>query len=113
MEWRDCIAPWRSSFAGARLPSGNVRFVLSTAGHIAGIVNPPNPKSAHWVGPDGPLPVSADEWREQATRHEGTWWENWTTWIGERAGSMRQPPELGSARYVSLGDAPGGYVLGS
>ena len=110
---QDHIAPWRSSFAGARLPSGNVRFVLSNAGHIAGIVNPPNPKSVHWVGSDGPLPESADEWRAQATRHDSTWWENWATWIGERAGAMRRPPEFGSARYACIGDAPGSYVLGS
>ena len=46
---QDHIAPWRSSYTGARLPSGDVRFVLSNSGHIAGIVNPPNPKSKHWV----------------------------------------------------------------
>ena len=44
---QDHIAPWRSSYTGARLPSGDVRFVLSNSGHIAGIVNPPNPKSKH------------------------------------------------------------------
>jgi polyhydroxyalkanoate synthase subunit PhaC len=110
---QDHIAPWRSSFAGARLPSGNVRFVLSNAGHIAGIVNPPNPKSVHWVAADGPLPESADDWRAQATRHDTTWWENWAIWVGERAGAMRQPPELGSAGYPGIGDAPGSYVLGS
>src|SRR5918993_2848159 len=42
---QDHIAPWRSSYAGARLPAGSVRFVLSNSGHIAGIVNPPSPKS--------------------------------------------------------------------
>ena len=42
---QDHIAPWRSSYQGALLPAGQVRFVLSNAGHIAGIVNPPNPKS--------------------------------------------------------------------
>ncbi len=110
---QDHIAPWRSSFAGARLPSGNVRFVLSNAGHIAGIVNPPNPKSVHWVAADGPLPESADDWRSQATRHDTTWWENWATWVGERAGAMRQPPGLGSANHPGIGEAPGSYVLGS
>lgn len=110
---QDHVAPWRSSFAGATLPSGNVRFVLSNAGHIAGIVNPPNPKSRHWVGADGPLPASADEWRDLATRYDSTWWEDWAVWIGARAGAMRQPPVLGSARYPSLCDAPGSYVLQS
>jgi polyhydroxyalkanoate synthase len=110
---QDHIAPWRSSYEGARMPSGKVRFVLSNAGHIAGIVNPPNPKSKHWVGADDALPASADEWLEQATMHPITWWEDWSAWVGERAGGMRKPPEQGSAKYQSLGDAPGTYVLGS
>ena len=46
---QDHIAPWRSAYAGARIPSGKVRFVLSNSGHIAGIVNPPGPKSLHRV----------------------------------------------------------------
>ncbi len=46
---QDHIAPWRSSYNGSRLTSSNVRFVLSNSGHIAGIVNPPHPKSRHWV----------------------------------------------------------------
>ena len=104
---QDHIAPWRSSYAGARMPSGNVRFVLSNAGHIAGIVNPPNPKSKHWVGADGVLPASADDWLREATMYPTTWWEDWAVWIGERAGSMRQPPELGSVQHPQLGDAPG------
>ena len=66
---QDHIAPWRSSYTGARLPSGDVRFVLSNSGHIAGIVNPPNPKSKHYVGPDGELPENPDEWLAAATMH--------------------------------------------
>ena len=49
---QDHIAPWRSSYTGAKLPTGEVRFVLSNSGHIAGIVNPPNPKSKHYVAED-------------------------------------------------------------
>ncbi len=41
---QDHIAPWRSSYVGALLPGGNVRFVLSNSGHIAGIVNSQSPK---------------------------------------------------------------------
>ncbi len=110
---QDHIAPWRSSYAGARLPTGHVRFVLSNAGHIAGIVNPPNPKSKHWVGATDELPPSADEWLETATMHPTTWWEDWAVWIGERAGAMRKPPPIGSTTHPPLGDAPGSYVFGS
>src|SRR5688572_14256393 len=37
----DHIAPWQSTYKGARYLGGPVRFVLGGSGHIAGIVNPP------------------------------------------------------------------------
>lgn len=107
---QDHIAPWRSSYIGARLPKGKVRFVLSNSGHIAGIVNPPNPKSVHYVREDGALPESSQEWLDGATKHAETWWEDWARWIGERAGGERKPPRLGSTKHRPLGDAPGDYV---
>jgi polyhydroxyalkanoate synthase len=33
----DHIAPWKSTYMGARLPSGPTKFVLGGSGHIAGI----------------------------------------------------------------------------
>jgi len=110
---QDHIAPWRSSYTGARLPSGDVRFVLSNSGHIAGIVNPPNPKSKHWVGATADLPENPDEWLANATMHPTTWWEDWATWIAPRAGKKIKPPSLGSKKYPVLGDAPGTYVFGT
>ena len=108
---QDHIAPWRSSYRGALLPSGDVRFVLSNAGHIAGIVNPPNPKSIHRVLDEGgPLPADPDQWLGEATTHPVTWWEDWAGWIGARAGDLRKPPRLGSRKHRPLGDAPGTYV---
>ncbi|HET6759585.1 MAG TPA: alpha/beta fold hydrolase [Propionibacteriaceae bacterium] len=109
---QDHIAPWRSSYTGALLPGGDVRFVLSNSGHIAGIVNPPSPKSIHYVVEgDQPLPETADEWLAAATMHPVTWWEDWAKWIGERAGRMRKPPRMGSRKYRPITDAPGTYVL--
>jgi polyhydroxyalkanoate synthase subunit PhaC len=110
---QDHIAPWRSSYAGARLPSGDVRFVLSNSGHIAGIVNPPSPKSRHYVGASSDLPANPDKWLSEATMHPITWWEDWTAWIGKRAGGERKPPAHGNDKYPVLGDAPGTYVYGS
>ena len=109
---QDHIAPWRSSYAGALLPGGNVRFVLSNSGHIAGIVNPPSPKSIHHVlEGDRPLLESPDDWLKKATVHPVTWWEDWAQWIGERAGGMRKPPRMGNRKYRPITDAPGTYVL--
>jgi polyhydroxyalkanoate synthase subunit PhaC len=109
---QDHIAPWRSSYAGARLPGGNVRFVLSNSGHIAGIVNPPSPKSVHYVlEGDKPLPADPDDWLAVATMHRMTWWEDWAAWIADHAGPMRKPPRMGSRKYRPITDAPGTYVL--
>ncbi|HEY2958526.1 MAG TPA: alpha/beta fold hydrolase [Actinomycetota bacterium] len=111
---QDHITPWRSCYKGARLLGGTVRFVLSNSGHIAGVVNPPNPKSRHWVGRNARgrfLPADPDRWRANASEHEATWWEDWTEWIAKRGGSLRPPPAMGSAGHPPLADAPGGYVL--
>jgi polyhydroxyalkanoate synthase len=109
---QDHIAPWRSSYAGARLPGGKVRFVLSNSGHIAGIVNPPSPKSIHHVlEGDQPLPADPDQWLAAATTYPMTWWEDWAKWITARAGAMRKPPKVGSRKYQPITDAPGTYVL--
>jgi polyhydroxyalkanoate synthase len=110
---QDHITPWRSCYKGARLLGGSVRFVLSNSGHIAGVVNPPNPKSRHWVGRTVRarfLPADPDRWRERATEHKATWWEDWTAWIAGRGGERRPPPPMGSDTHRPLADAPGTYV---
>jgi polyhydroxyalkanoate synthase subunit PhaC len=108
---QDHIAPWRSVYAGARLSKGDVRFVLSNSGHIAGVVNPPNLKSRFYASPDGELPADAETWRQQAREHRSSWWEDWTPWLAGRSGGQRRPPEFGSEKYPVLTDAPGTYVF--
>ncbi|MDQ2981518.1 MAG: alpha/beta fold hydrolase [Actinomycetota bacterium] len=105
----DHIAPWGSSYRTTQLLRGSeVRFVLSSSGHIAGIVNPPNPKSRHWTLDEHP--PDADDWVASASEHEGSWWEDWAAWIELRAGERRSPPPLGSQSYPALAEAPGSYV---
>ena len=106
----DHIVPWRSAFRGARQLPGDVTFVLTSSGHIAGVVNPPNPKSRHWTGSADEQ--DADRWREEATQHDKSWWESWAPWAAQRGGKMRKPPRTGSRKYKVLGDAPGAYVRG-
>ncbi|PPK92312.1 polyhydroxyalkanoate synthase [Kineococcus xinjiangensis] len=107
---QDHIAPWKSVYKGALLPKGDVRFVLTNSGHIAGVVNPPNPKSRHWVLDGAELPRDPDVWRSQAVESPRSWWEDWTPWISERSGELREPPPMGSERYPALEPAPGTYV---
>ncbi|MDP9073106.1 MAG: alpha/beta fold hydrolase, partial [Actinomycetota bacterium] len=106
----DHIAPWRSSYATTKLLSGPSRFVLTSAGHIAGIVNPPGPKARHWVNED--LTGDADAWRSGASDQAGSWWEDWAEWIATRAGDRRAAPPMGSETYPVLGEAPGTYIRG-
>jgi len=105
----DHIAPWRSTYAGARLFTGPVRFVLGGSGHIAGIVNPPAAnKYAYWTHPK--IPAQPEQWLEAATQHPGSWWPDWAEWVARHAGDKVPPRRPGSGRLKVLGDAPGGYA---
>jgi polyhydroxyalkanoate synthase len=104
----DHITPWRGCYRTTQLAGGPVRFVLTSSGHIAGIVNPPGPKRRHWR--NEALPADPDQWLAEATEATGSWWEDWIAWIGERGGERRDPPSLGSDAHPALEDAPGSYV---
>jgi polyhydroxyalkanoate synthase len=104
----DHIAPWRGSYKTTQLLTSPVCFVLTSSGHIAGIVNPPNPKPRYWINDD--LAGSPAAWRDGASEHQGSWWEHWTTWIADRAGKRTSPSPMGSVSYPVLSDAPGDYV---
>ena len=93
------------------LLSGPSTFVLSNAGHIASLVNPPgDPKASYWVGGQpGPDPAA---WRETAEKRTGTWWEAWADWLLERSGDERPAPSAtGNSDHAPLQPAPGSYVV--
>jgi polyhydroxyalkanoate synthase len=70
----DHICPWRNCRTSTQLLGGDSRFVLSTNGHIAALINPPdNPKSSYQVD-DGPA-------------EQGSWWPDYAAWLKERAAS--------------------------
>ncbi len=106
----DHIAPWQSTYSGAKLLSGKVRFILGKSGHIAGIINPPaRNKYGYWTSAKA-LPESADEWLESATQKDGSWWPEWERWV-KRFGGKKIPARIsGSEAYPPLADAPGTYV---
>ena len=110
----DHIAPWESCFRIRKSinVAAPMRFVLSTSGHILGIVNPPvdPPKRSYWVGE--PLRNdAADLWLAQAQQQRGSWWPDWCAWLHLRCGELVPAYPTANEAFPALAAAPGRYVL--
>jgi poly[(R)-3-hydroxyalkanoate] polymerase subunit PhaC len=107
----DHICPWTNCYSSSQLLGGKVRFVLSTNGHIAALVNPPgNPKSSFQVMDD--ITLDAGEWQRTAPTVKGSWWPDYAEWLRDRSGAEKQAPaHLGSSEFHPLEDAPGTYIF--
>lgn len=102
----DHIAPWKATYCGMRLFSGEHVFTLSGSGHVAGVVNPPAKKKyGFWTS--SKAPDNTDDWLASAAHNEGSWWTHWQKWVSKG-------DQLVSARKTGKGlaNAPGIYVLG-
>ncbi len=102
----DHIAPWRATYLTTQHVGGESKYVLTNAGHIAGIVNPPGGKKTwHYTKPKVQRGETADEWLESADRHQGSWWQDWAEWAQAHGGKMREPYRVPDGE-----PAPGRYV---
>jgi polyhydroxyalkanoate synthase subunit PhaC len=114
----DHLCPWESCYRTTQLLGGPVRFVLSTSGHIAAMVNPPtNAKAAFRTAPaaaaagGGANPADPHEFLATATTVPGSWWTDYSSWLAERGGGPRKSPRtLGRKAYPVRGASPGTYV---
>ena len=108
----DHIAPWRQTSRTMNHVVGPKRYVLSSSGHILGIVNPPvkPPKRSYWVAP-AHRTDTAEGWRNGAQEHQGSWWEDWMAWLKPQAGELVDAGPVATDAYPALADAPGTYVL--
>lgn len=106
----DHIAPWKATYMGARLFKGPVKFVLGGSGHIAGVVNPEGSNKYGYWTKTGKLVDSADQWLENATRNEGSWWPDWQRWVKRHAGAQVPARTPGDGKLKVVEDAPGSYV---
>jgi polyhydroxyalkanoate synthase subunit PhaC len=108
----DHLCPWESCYRTTQLLGGPVRFVLSTSGHIAAMVNPPgNPKAAFRATSAGVNPAEPAEFLATATTVPGSWWTDYSSWLAERSsGQRRSPRTLGRKAYPVRAAAPGTYV---
>jgi len=106
----DHITPWQTCYRTIHMVSGRAEFVLCSSGHIQTVVADPKHRGlGYYLNPD--TPPDAEQWLADAQRHEGSWWEHWAGWLGERSGEQTAAPEtLGSSRYPALEPAPGRYV---
>jgi polyhydroxyalkanoate synthase subunit PhaC len=106
----DHLCPWQSCYRTTQLLGGQVTFVLSTSGHIASMVNPPdNPKATFRVAAENPADPA--EWLGAATTVSGSWWPHYSSWLAERSGGMKKRrARAGSKAFAVLCPAPGTYV---
>jgi polyhydroxyalkanoate synthase len=104
----DHITPWKSTYAGAKLMSGPIKFVLGGSGHIAGIINPPaKNKYGYWS--NDKIEEQPEKWLDDASYTEGSWWPNWQNWIKANAGKKTGARTPGQ-NLKPIEDAPGSYV---
>jgi polyhydroxyalkanoate synthase subunit PhaC len=104
----DHIAPANSVFIGSKLFGGAVRTVMTSSGHIAGVVNPPAKKKYQfWSGDPAP---TLSEWMATAKETAGSWWPDWSAWLATLSGTKVEARDPSAGPLKPVEDAPGSYV---
>jgi polyhydroxyalkanoate synthase len=105
----DHIAPAKSVFVGSKLFGGEVTYVVSGSGHIAGVVNPPDRnKYQYWT--NGAVAGEFEDWLADAKETPGSWWPNWHEWILAHDARKAKPRIPGGEQLNPIEEAPGSYV---
>nr|WP_244327964.1 alpha/beta fold hydrolase [Roseibium sp. RKSG952] len=112
----DHVAPWKSVFKLVHLFDTDVDFVLTSGGHNAGIVSEPGHphrtyrKLFYKLGGSHP---DAEEWEATAPRQDGSWWPEWSAWLGKHSSGQVPARDAGNpaSGYPSLCPAPGTYIM--
>ena len=92
----DHITPWETCYRTTQMVSGRSQFVLCSSGHIQTVVaDPKHHGLGYYLNPE--TPPEAEQWLAGAQRHEGSWWEHWAGWLGDRSGEqIAAPTSVGS-----------------
>jgi polyhydroxyalkanoate synthase len=111
----DHVAPWRSVHKIHMLSEAEIRFVLTSGGHNAGIVSEPGHPRRHYrmlTRPACSPAIDPDDWLARAQDHQGSWWIAWGEWLASHSGEPVAPPPMGASDkgYAPIADAPGSYV---
>lgn len=114
---RDHVAPWKSVYKVHYLTSSEVTFALASGGHNAGIISEPGRANRRYrvaVKLAGAPCRTPEQWAEQATSREGSWWEAWAEWLATHSSvdplSAPLVPGAPEQGYPALADAPGTYI---
>ena len=109
----DHIAPWEQTFRINNFAIGPKRYVLSSSGHILGIINPvvTPPKRQFWVNDVQHRSETSDHWRKNAVEQQGSWWPDWMKWLKPRAGKLVEARPVANEQFPGLAPAPGTYVV--
>lgn len=103
----DHIVPWKSCFQGSRYLGGKTKFVLTSSGHVAGVVNPPHRKKyGYWTSRK--KNITTEQFIENSIFNEGSWWNDWSVFLKTHSGELRVFKK--SNKKKAVGDAPGDYV---
>lgn len=109
---RDHVAPWPSVYKMHLLSDAELTFVLTSGGHNAGVVSPPDhPRRSHQIATRkvGARYIDPQTWRAETPLHQGSWWPAWQQWLAEHSSARLTPPAMGGKKGP-LADAPGTYV---
>ncbi|MBI3145577.1 MAG: alpha/beta hydrolase, partial [Pseudogulbenkiania sp.] len=108
----DHIAPWEQTFKIINYVVGEKRFVLSSSGHILGIVNPPvNPPKRRYWAETAHRSDRPEHWKQRTEERTGSWWEDWMAWLKPRTGALVDARPVWTSEFPELAPAPGTYVL--
>ena len=106
----DHVAPWHSVYKLNLLMDTDITFVLTNGGHNAGVTSEPGTPGRHYriaTKLEHDRYADPEAWIQQATKHEGSWWPEWVSWLAARSGNLVPARVPGRG----LKNAPGSYVL--
>ena len=107
----DHITPWQACYRSTQILGGPMTYVLSTAGHIQSLINPPSVSRRKFYT-NTSTPPAAEDWLKDASEHEGSWWPHWSEWLSTISNEHRASPvEFGNQNYGEICPAPGSYVF--
>ncbi len=112
----DHVAPWKSVYKLHYLAETALTFVLTSGGHVDGIVTDPDDDGPIYriaMTPGTAPRIASEDWCSRAPVKNGSWWPELVTWLRDHSSEPASPPRMGGAsgQEITFDDAPGSYVF--